>query len=962
MELNLEKVKSGTSPANATIGFSFERIHNDNMDEITKAFANTVEKEEGKGLSTNDFTDDAKKQLADTYRKNETFNQTEVKKLIADAATGDVDLSGKVDLEFKDKTLLINNTYDSVKYISAFNILEPKNSFSLTIGRNEKIDKIDVEIDSKGNVNSLKVSSEKYNDWFRIATSGNIDDAVGYLTFIAKLEPHETVTFSFRDLLNDSNIVEPVRKPPLLDLSEIEQYSTPVMPISDFKKVNLHFEHETTISTGGDKMYSRILRIPMKTQIIDIIRSHRVGVNKYVEEIERLYIESSSIKSTLHNDWFFYLDEWIGKDESTGIDKWVWDIHAKTHSDTDYTFYIRTSFGDRLVEENILSDDPLSTDAYNTTIPLNTFWTAGEKFDPTDILQQISNILLKFGNYYTKTEIKSMIDDVLEKIPPEFDDTKLKEAIQSITENLDDVWQNLSNKLNATDFASEISDGVMPKESFIQIIKSRDDIAKLKGMGGRDTLIRAETFSELESMEVPDTVNLGDFSYVLVDETQNKARTKYIWIGTEWEFDGIVEAIPVPLFSKDVAGNIVGSEDTPENDGMIFGEATGQGSVIGWDNIKKRVTNTEQGVGSASNRASIALYNTHLLGNLKPVIDIECPDDSIDITFDENFGLVTEEGKLENPLSHLKVYLSVNPEILSGNGNGNNGGCNTGGGEIYENFARHVSTEVINTAISETWTITQGAATYKSFPISYNKVSTLPYPQSAAATESEATIVDAATGKLQDSRIGQVNQWSITVAFTAIGSQANYGLKLRLRNPDTGEIVEDVEMVSTANNFQNGNITFKLETIGSDSSVGAGKGYVLELGTNNPFAYNSVFNLIKIRRVALAIENVQKIKPTPLAVGRTVKTLFFDIENPITPSGEDQTLVLLGADGNEYVIQWFNGGVLLRLSTPGGGTILKNFYHGKWYTDAVFELPVAMTVKPTTIDLTSGVWASILAI
>ena len=228
------------------------------------------------------------------------------------------------------------------------------------------------------------------------------------------------------------------------------------------------------------------------------------------------------------------------------------------------------------------------------------------------------------------------------------------------------------------------------------------------------------------------------------------------------------------------------------------------------------------------------------------------------------------------------------------------------------NYARHITADVTGVSIAQTWAITQGQATYKQFNLLAGTLTNQDYPN----TTPQTSMYDAAAGRLQDSKTGQVNQWSITVAFTAIGSQANYALKLGLRNLSNGEYVEDVKIISTANNFQNGNVTFKLETIGSENSTGAGKGYVIELGTNNAFAYNTVFNVTKIRRVSLAMEiDVPEIEPEHVKING-VKWAKYNVDAPGAFAANPESCGMLYQWNRR--MGWSNSGQLI--NSDGGNT------------------------------------------
>ena len=125
--------------------------------------------------------------------------------------------------------------------------------------------------------------------------------------------------------------------------------------------------------------------------------------------------------------------------------------------------------------------------------------------------------------------------------------------------------------------------GLMTPEAYNEITALRNDVMSLQQQGGKFIGISFPTKEALDSYDIPDFVNLGDFTYVLNDETQVDSTTRYVFNGAEFDFAFVVNYDPVGIADSEVAGLV--KSITGSIDGKIFVESDGTMSVSGWDGI-----------------------------------------------------------------------------------------------------------------------------------------------------------------------------------------------------------------------------------------------------------------------------------------------------------------------------------------------------------------------------------------
>ena len=146
--------------------------------------------------------------------------------------------------------------------------------------------------------------------------------------------------------------------------------------------------------------------------------------------------------------------------------------------------------------------------------------------------------------------------------------------------------------------ASAIAMGVMPPETFNEITNLRSAVTALQQQGGRFINESFGTKAALESYIVPATVNVGDFCFVLDDETHGYNTTRWIYNNVKgtststqtangFGFGYIVTYDPVGIADSNTLGLV--KSDVGTTNGKIFVETNGTMSLVGWDTLNTTV-------------------------------------------------------------------------------------------------------------------------------------------------------------------------------------------------------------------------------------------------------------------------------------------------------------------------------------------------------------------------------------
>jgi hypothetical protein len=149
-----------------------------------------------------------------------------------------------------------------------------------------------------------------------------------------------------------------------------------------------------------------------------------------------------------------------------------------------------------------------------------------------------------------------------------------------------------SNAALTVPMVSGTNPGMMSKETYNSLTQALADILALQQQGGKFIGRSFATKAALDAYTFTDADNPGDFTYVIDDESNDDATTRYIISGTKapadtraWSFGYVINYDPVGLATTAAAGLVKGAAATAGDAGKVFVESDGTMSVIGWDDV-----------------------------------------------------------------------------------------------------------------------------------------------------------------------------------------------------------------------------------------------------------------------------------------------------------------------------------------------------------------------------------------
>jgi len=145
-----------------------------------------------------------------------------------------------------------------------------------------------------------------------------------------------------------------------------------------------------------------------------------------------------------------------------------------------------------------------------------------------------------------RTELTQVITDLM----PSADETTLLITI---------TRYNASNQTSSTytrtiPLVDEENVGIMTPEAYREISDLRSDVSALQQQGGRFIGVSFATKAALDAYVIPSTTNVGDFTYVLDDETHDDATSRYIYNGTSFAFGYVINYDPIGIATTTTAG------------------------------------------------------------------------------------------------------------------------------------------------------------------------------------------------------------------------------------------------------------------------------------------------------------------------------------------------------------------------------------------------------------------------
>lgn len=165
---------------------------------------------------------------------------------------------------------------------------------------------------------------------------------------------------------------------------------------------------------------------------------------------------------------------------------------------------------------------------------------------------------------------------------------------------------------------TETDAGLMSAEVYQLLLTLNNEVLELKAQGGRFIGQSFTTKAALDAYAIPATVNPGDFTYVMDDETQQDATTRYIAATVDgalkFVFGYIINYDPVGFATLTQAGVVKSSKTV----GKVMVEADGTMSVVGWDAMGERITQavTNYQRDDAAIRLEIAAIQRVMMGIL----------------------------------------------------------------------------------------------------------------------------------------------------------------------------------------------------------------------------------------------------------------------------------------------------------------------------------------------------------
>jgi hypothetical protein len=254
--------------------------------------------------------------------------------------------------------------------------------------------------------------------------------------------------------------------------------------------------------------------------------------------------------------------------------------------------------GDRAVNERIVD---IMTGIWETVDPAMDLEVSGWNWATDWTVRQENAVKKDLSDVYpdakSYTDRKAIGRDELSAILVDCAINHSETAVAALFSVYNPVTKESTQVTKAFPLASESNPGQMPKESFAALVQAVADIESLKAAGGRWITQNFDTKAALDAFAVPPSVNIGDWTDVLEDETHGGHHTRYAIVdsggtkGFAYQYD--VEGNFIGTAGTDTPGLLMGVADDPANAGKIFAETDGSMSVIGWDDLVSRVSNLE---------------------------------------------------------------------------------------------------------------------------------------------------------------------------------------------------------------------------------------------------------------------------------------------------------------------------------------------------------------------------------
>jgi len=255
---------------------------------------------------------------------------------------------------------------------------------------------------------------------------------------------------------------------------------------------------------------------------------------------------------------------------------------------------------------NYYNANTKETTSVTQQIPLATNTTAG-LFSPEN-LQTLSNLET---NKVDKSALTSVLTDWSQPNQNETDMTVTITRYNAYTQSTDTFTRTIP--LVSSDFV-----GLMTPEAYTEISDLRADVTALQQQGGHFIGVSFATKADLDAYVIPETVSVGDFTYVIDDETHDDATTRYVYDGEIFDFAYVINYDPITIASTTNAGIVKSSSAQSSNNGKIFVETDGTMSLIGWDSLLSNITTNTYGISNTGSYISEITSTSTNTGSTTP--------------------------------------------------------------------------------------------------------------------------------------------------------------------------------------------------------------------------------------------------------------------------------------------------------------------------------------------------------
>lgn len=129
--------------------------------------------------------------------------------------------------------------------------------------------------------------------------------------------------------------------------------------------------------------------------------------------------------------------------------------------------------------------------------------------------------------------------------------------------------------------------GLMTPEAYNEIMSLRNDVMALQQQGGRFIGLSFNSKAALDAYPIPESVKIGDFTYVLDDETKQDSTTRYVFNGSNFDFTFVINYDPIGFATTTTPGLVKSEGLSKPGKGYI--EADGTISILGWDDMNNEL-------------------------------------------------------------------------------------------------------------------------------------------------------------------------------------------------------------------------------------------------------------------------------------------------------------------------------------------------------------------------------------